>query len=264
MPTKPCLPAVTYSSRSMIPAASHSSIVRHHLGVDERPEALAKQVVGLVVDRRHRPVSLAAQTVNSSRTPGARARRAAGPVEAALGDDHVGVALARLDEALVGRPNRRQVLLDHAARAVRPRSATSRWSRRIRRMSGGGVDEDLQVEPFAQRSVPQHEDAVDDDDLVGVHRAGLPAAIVFGVVVDRHLDRRAVGERRHVVVEQRPVERVRMVVVGLTGARRGPRRAVEVVRVEFDAGEMVFAGQFDQTLGDGGLARSCCRRRHRS
>ena len=62
----------------------------------------------------------------------------------------------------------------------------------------------------------------------------LTAAVVLGVVVDRHLDGRAVGERSHVVVEEWPVERVGMVIVRGAACLERLVTAVEVVRVEFD------------------------------
>ena len=56
------------------------------------------------------------------------------PVQAALGDDHVGVTLARLDEALVRRLDRREVLLDHRVGGA-PAFGNVALKRRISRMS---------------------------------------------------------------------------------------------------------------------------------
>ena len=121
---------------------------------------------------------------------------------------------------------------------------------------GGGVDEDLEVEPFAQRPIPEHEDAVDHDDPRRFDHADLVAAVVLGVVVHRNGHGGTVGECREVVVQQRPVEGVGMVVVD--GPALLDRRVaqVQVVRVEFDQGQVVGAGHRHQTLRDRGLSRA--------
>jgi hypothetical protein len=73
-----------------------------------------------------------------------------GPVESALGHDHVGVTLARFDEALVARPHGRQVLIEDALGGaaalghVAPEAADDA-------QVGGRVDEDLQVEALTER-----------------------------------------------------------------------------------------------------------------
>ena len=74
------------------------------------------------------------------------------------------------------------------------------------------------------------------------------------VVVDRDRDRRSGHERREVVVQQRPVERVGMVVVGGRRCSIGLVVTLDVVRVELDQRQVVDPGELDQTLGDRGLA----------
>jgi hypothetical protein len=119
-----------------------------------------------------------------SRRGRGRAALRAPAVQAALGDDHVGVALARLDEPLVRGAHLVEVLLDHELGCATPLGDVPTKSPDQPDV-GGGVDEDLEVEPFAQGPVPEHEDAVDDDDPRRFDHADLGAAVVLGVVVHR-------------------------------------------------------------------------------
>jgi len=95
---------------------------------------------------------------------------------------------------------------------VRPRSAVSRCSRRMKRRS---ASVSIQVEAVAQVRFVQHEDALNDHSAGRWQHAHFGGAVVDGEVVDRHWNRLAVGEHVEVLVEQLPVERVGMVVVEL-------------------------------------------------
>ena len=154
-------------------------------------------------------------------------------IEPALGDDHVGVTFRGLDEALVCRAYRAEVLLHDEL------GGTASFGDVAPQPSdqadvGGGVDEDLQVEALAEGSVPEHQDPVDDDDARRLDHPDPIAAVVLGVVVDRYGDRCAVGERCEVIVEQRPVEGVGVVVVDGAALLDRCVAEVEVVRVELD------------------------------
>lgn len=155
-------------------------------------------------------------------------------VESALGDDHVGVPFAWFDESLVSGPNGFEVLIDDALGGTAAIGDVASEAPNEADV-GRGIDEDLKVESLAQYPIPEHEDPVDHDDFLGVNGAGVTAAVVLGVVVDRHLDGRAVGECSHVVVEEWPVERVGMVIVRGATCLERLVTAVEVVRVEFDS-----------------------------
>ena len=147
---------------------------------------------------------------------------------------------------------------------VRPRSLDIPRQPSDQPQVSGGVEVHLEVEAVAQRRLPQHEDALDDDDPRRVDDAHLAAAVEQDVVVDGDRHRCTGGERRQVIIEEGPVEGVRVVEIEGGSLLQGQRRQVDVVRVELEQGEVLLARQLGQSLGDGGLARTTSRRRRRS
>ena len=106
---------------------------------------------------------------------------------AAFEDDDVGVLAARLNELLVHGLDGRQVLRDDALKRA---AAVAHVAQRAAQDAniGVGLDEDLDVEHFAQPRVLENEDALDDDDLARLDELGLIRALVVGVGVDGAAD----------------------------------------------------------------------------
>eukprot|EP00327_Prymnesium_parvum_P028707 CAMPEP_0195579036 /NCGR_PEP_ID=MMETSP0814-20130614/13180_1 /TAXON_ID=97485 /ORGANISM="Prymnesium parvum, Strain Texoma1" /LENGTH=334 /DNA_ID=CAMNT_0040715673 /DNA_START=107 /DNA_END=1107 /DNA_ORIENTATION=+ len=173
----------------------------------------------------------------------------------ASGDDHVGVALARLDELIVHRPDGIEVLADHRAHlaatladvALQPADEADI---RVR------VDEDLDVEHVSQLLVRVDQNALDEYDARGVHHRRRRAARVRGEVVHRDAHRRAALELAQMLHQQRCLQRVRVVEVGACSDLH--RQVVEraVVRVVRDVHEALGTDALRDGAGDGGLARA--------
>ena len=130
-------------------------------------------------------------------------------------------------------PDRLKVLIDDALRSAPSVGDVSSEAPNEPDV-GRSVDENLEVESLAQCLIPENEDSVNHDDLLGANGPCVAAAIVFGVVVDWHFDGRSIGERRHVVVQERPVECIGVVIIRSTACLERLVTPVEVVRVEFD------------------------------
>ena len=154
-------------------------------------------------------------------------------VETALRNDYVGVSLAWFDKSLVSGPDRLKVLIDDALRSAAAVGDVSSEAPNEPDI-GRSVDKNLEVESLAQCLIPENEDSVNHDDLLGANGSCVAAAIVFGVVVDWHFDGRSIGERSHVVVQERPVECIGVVIIRSTACLERLVTPVEVVRVEFD------------------------------
>ena len=90
-------------------------------------------------------------------------------VVAALGDDEIGPALARLDELQVHRPHRLVVLLADLTEGAAARLHVAADAAEDADV-GVGVDEDLDVEAIADPLVDEDQDALDDDDRASARR----------------------------------------------------------------------------------------------
>eukprot|EP00966_Prymnesium_polylepis_P096910 2245361-Prymnesium_polylepis.1 len=111
------------------------------------------------------------------------------------------------------------------------------------------------IGPMAQRTVSQllmviDEDALDQDDARGRELVGGLSARVRREVVRRHLDRPPRPQRAQVLDEQRGLERVRVVKVGVRALLDGEVRERPVVRVVRDVHQVLAP----DTLGDCGRA----------
>ena len=130
-------------------------------------------------------------------------------------------------------PDRLKVLIDDALRSAAAIGDVSSEAPNKPDV-GRSVDKNLEVESLAQCLIPENEDPVNHDDLLWANGSCVAAAIVFGVIVDWDFDGCSIGERSHVVVQEWPVERIRVVIIRSTACLKRLVTPVEVVRVEFD------------------------------
>jgi hypothetical protein len=85
----------------------------------------------------------------------------------------------------------------------------------------------------------KREDTLEHDDVGGFDGRPLVRSVVHLEVVPRHLHRPPLQQRFEVVSEEVPLERRRVVVVDLAALLDGEIRALAVVVVERNAGDVV-------------------------
>lgn len=110
-----------------------------------------------------------------------------GGVLAAVGDDDVGVPLARLDEGLVHGLDGGEILMDDAVEGAAALLDVPHQTAQDA-LVGVGIHEDLIVEHGAQLRLHEGQDALHDEDGGRLDVLHLVAAVVVGVVVHRAVD----------------------------------------------------------------------------
>ena len=157
---------------------------------------------------------------------------------AAAGDDDVGLALRRLHELDVHRPDGAFVLSEDALdgpAAVLDVAADATHQANV----VGRVDVDLDVHRLFELPLGQHQDALDDHDRPRLHGLGLVFAAVRGKVVDRLLDGLSVHQTIEVLPHQLGVERIGMIKVERLALLRGMVGQVFVVGVVVEDRDLV-------------------------
>ena len=155
-----------------------------------------------------------------------------------LRNDEVGKTLRGFDELLVHGLEHLEVAVDdHLGRTspflrVTPHDANEP-------LVGVGIHENLQVHEVAQPGIPQRHDALDDDDLAGLHVDRLLQSVADEEAVGGLLDGLALAQVFHLLDEERPVEGIGVVEVDLTAFLHAEERGVVVVRILGDEGYLV-------------------------
>jgi hypothetical protein len=173
---------------------------------------------------------------------------------AALGDDQVGVPLARFDELQMHGPDDLAVLPHHRLEAAAA----------LGDVPGQAADQALVVvhvhvqpdvhEP-AQVGVLQHQDALDEHDVRRLHPPHRTGAAVAGVIIDGHVHRHAGPQVLQVSHQQSRLERLGVVVVDPLALRRRHVGVVTVVGVVVQDGHGLARRRLAHPGRDGGLAR---------
>src|SRR3972149_3245438 len=109
-------------------------------------------------------------------------------VEPPFGEDHIGIALGRLDELEMHGSHAGLILLNHTVDrpaalyqiALQPADEAD---------VGIGVDEDFDVEKPAQVGLREHQNPLDQDHRLGLEVAGLARPGMDGEIVDGNIDR---------------------------------------------------------------------------
>ena len=121
---------------------------------------------------------------------------------------------------------------------------------------GIGLHEDLDVEHIPQSGVLENQNALHDDDLVGIHRHCLVSAVVVHIGVHRALDGAACLQLFQMLDEQIRVEGAGVIVVYLGPFLIGLALLALIVAVVADDGDAVTE-VFFQVPGQGGFAGTC-------
>ena len=171
---------------------------------------------------------------------------------AALQDDDVRVFAGGLHELLVHGLDGGEVLGHHGLQGPAPVLHVPQGAAEDADV-GVRLHEDLDVEHLPQDGVGEDEDALHDDDAVGLDLHGLVRPVVVHVGVDRALDGAALHQRMEVLDHEVGIEGVRMVVVLPGPLLVGLAHLALIVAVVADDGDVV-AEVLLQVAGQGGLA----------
>src|SRR3990170_2549601 len=171
-------------------------------------------------------------------------------VQAAFGDDHVGVALGRFDELQVHRTHRHLILLDD--RGDRPPALLDVALQPADEAHVGiGIDEDLDVEQFAQAPLGEDQNALHQDHQLRFDVARQVGAGVGGEIVDRDLDRLPPAQRFQMVDQQLGLERVGVVEVDDVALRPRQLPQVPVVSIVGQQDDAPGPDPIEDDVGDG-------------
>lgn len=176
-------------------------------------------------------------------------------VVAAARHNDVGVALAGLDEFQVHRLHGRQVLLDDLRERPLPLHQVALKAANQANV-GIRVDKHLHVEQRANPRVRQNQNAIHHDDIRASDVCCSRTASVRGEIVLGFLDRSSVRQGAHVLPQELPVDRVRVVEVDLAALVHREMRLTVVVGVHVNERHRRGAQRAGDVARDRGLARA--------
>ena len=174
-------------------------------------------------------------------------------VEAAFGDDHVGVALAWFDEFQVHRAHGLQILLHHRfprAAALRDIALQTTDKAQVRI----GIHENFDVEHLAQRTVYENQNSFREYNRARFDGPRLGFADVPRKIVHRQFDRLSSAQRFQMLDHQVGLEGVGMIVVDPHALFKRQIAAIAIVRIVLNVGDAIATNAFKDRLRYGCLA----------
>ena len=176
-------------------------------------------------------------------------------IQAAFGDDDIGIALGRLDKFQVHGADGGQVLVDD-----RLGGATALGDVALQAADeadiGIRIDEDLDIEQLAQLGFGKDQDAFHQDDRLWLDADGLRGARVGLEIVDRQVNLTVFLELSDMGYQQAGIQRVGVVEVD-AGTLGGSQVAeVFVVSIVRQVGDMLRTDPFQNDICDGCLSGS--------
>src|SRR5271156_5788599 len=171
----------------------------------------------------------------------------------AFRNDHIGVALRRLDKLQMHRPHGLHVLVhDHLrgapAIAYIAHQAPDEAQVRV------GIHEDFDVQHVAQRFIFKYQNAFHNYGRARFNAHSSLQALKVGVIVGGALNRLACAQLAHMLGEQRRVHGIGMIEIHLHAFGEGHPRIIAVVIVLLQNYDVRFGKRFDDAPRDGGLA----------
>ena len=174
-------------------------------------------------------------------------------VGSALRDDEVGIAFGGLDEFFVHRLKDIKIAVENHLCGSASLYCVALYDA-DEPFVGVGIDEYLQVHEVAQLLLPQRHNALDDDDLAGLHMYGFWQTVADEVAVCGLLDAFSLTQSLYLLGEKLPVEGVGMVKINTFALLGSKMSGVVVVGVLRDECYPVDGQRLQNFLCNGCLA----------